>query len=295
LTRLPRRFNLLVVSADGRRIRRLTVPRWVGWAATIVLALLIAAPLAIWTDYVRLVRQEAGLAAGQGMGGEHARLLEVVHRRLAEIQGEMARWRDMHARIWEPFGPDGQALGTRTGVGGVGQPLTSPVSGPAGVMLQLEQLAAIAGDEGQKLRALETLMARAGRMLAALPSRWPVRGSVNSEFGRRISPWTGAAEHHAGVDIGAGIGTPVRAPAPGTVVQAGSATDFGMTVTIDHGHEVRTVFAHLQKALVAQGQRVERGQVIALSGNTGKSSGPHLHYEIVVKGEAVNPRSFLWE
>jgi hypothetical protein len=295
LTGSPRRFNLLLVSADGRRIRRLTVPRWVGWPATVVLALLVAAPLAIWTDYVRLVRQEAGLVARQGMGVEDARLLDVVHQRLAEIQGEMARWRGIHARIWEPFGPDGQTPSPRTGVGGVGQPLTSPVPGPAGVMLQLEQLAAIAGDEGQKLRALETLMARAGRMLAALPSRWPVRGPVNSEFGRRISPWTGAAEHHAGIDIAAGIGTPVRAPAPGTVVHVGSATDFGVTVTIDHGHEVRTVFAHLQKALVPQGQRVERGQVIALSGNTGKSSGPHLHYEIIVKGEAVNPRSFLWE
>jgi hypothetical protein len=291
----PPRFNLLLVSADGRRIRRLTVPRWVGWAAMVALALLVVAPVVIWTDYVRLVRQEAGLVARQGMGGEHARLLDVVHRRLAEIRGEMARWRGIHARIWEPFGPDGQAPGTRTGVGGVGQPLTSPIRGPAGVMLQLEQLAAIAGDEGQQLRALETLMARAGRMLAALPSRWPVRGPVNSEFGRRASPWTGEAEHHAGIDIAAGIGTPVRAPAPGTILHAGSAADLGVTLIIDHGHEVRTVFAHLQKTLVPQGQRVERGQIIALSGNTGKSSGPHLHYEIIVKGEPVNPRSFLWE
>jgi murein DD-endopeptidase MepM/ murein hydrolase activator NlpD len=291
----PPRFNLLVVSADGRRIRRLAVPRWAGWAAPVVLALLVAAPLVIWTDYVRLVRQEAGLVARQGMGAEQARLLDVVNRRLAEIHAEMARWRGVHARILEPFGPDGQAPGIRTGVGGVGQPLTSPVPGPAGVMLQLEQLAAIASDEGQQLRALETLMARAGRMLAALPSRWPVRGPVNSEFGRRISPWTDAAEHHGGIDIAAGIGTPVRAPSPGTVVHVGSASDFGVTVTLDHGHEIRTLFAHLQKALVRQGQRVERGQVIALSGNTGKSSGPHLHYEIIVKGEPVNPRSFLWE
>jgi Peptidase family M23 len=291
----PPRFNLVVVSADGRRIRRLAVPRWVGWGAAVILTVLVAAPLVIWSDYVRLVRQEAGLIARQGAGAEHARLLDMMHRRLAEIQGEMASWRGVHARIWEPFGPDGLAPGVRTGVGGVGQPVTSPVAGPAGVMLQLEQLAAIAGDQGQQLRALETLMARAGRMLAALPSRWPVRGPVNSEFGRRISPWTSAAEHHSGIDIAAGLGTPVRAPAPGTVSHAGSAPDFGVTVTIDHGHEIRTVFAHLQKTLVAVGQRVERGQVIALTGNTGKSSGPHLHYEIIVKGNSVNPRGFLWE
>jgi murein DD-endopeptidase MepM/ murein hydrolase activator NlpD len=294
LTGAPR-FNLLIVSADGRRIRRLAVPRWAAWAATALLVLLVATPLVVWTDYVRLVRQRAGLGADQGVGAEHARLLETVRRRLAEIQGEMASWRGVHARIWEPFGPESQAPGERTGVGGVGQPMTSLEGGPAGVMLQLEQLAAIAGDEGQKLRALETLMARAGRMLAALPSRWPVRGPVNSEFGRRLSPWTGGAEHHGGIDIAAGLGTPVRAPAPGTVALVGPAPDFGVTVIIDHGHEIKTLFGHLQKPLVTQGQRVERGQVIALSGNTGKSSGPHLHYEITVKGQPVNPRGFLWE
>jgi murein DD-endopeptidase MepM/ murein hydrolase activator NlpD len=294
LTR-PRRFNLLLVSADGRRIRRLAVPRWIAWAALVVLLLLVVAPLVIWTDYLHLARQRAGLAADRGAGAEQARMLEIVHRRLAELQGEMASWRGVHARIWEPFGPESQAPSERTGVGGVGQPVPSPDAGPAGLMLQLEQLAAIAGDEGQKLRALETLMTRAGRMLAALPSRWPVRGPVNSEFGRRISPWTGATEHHGGIDIAAGLGTPVRAPAPGTVALVGPAADFGVSLTIDHGHDIKTVFGHLQKTLVVQGQRVERGQVVALTGNTGKSSGPHLHYEIIVKGQPINPRGFLWE
>jgi murein DD-endopeptidase MepM/ murein hydrolase activator NlpD len=291
----PRRFNLLVVSADGRRIRRVSVPRWLGWAAMVLVTLLVAAPLVVWTDYLHLARQRAGLAAQEGVGAEHARLLALVQRRLAELQVEMAPWRDVHARIWEPFGPEGQASGQRTGVGGIGQPVTSPEAGPAALMLQLEQLAAIAGDEGQKLRALESLMARAGRMLAALPSRWPVRGPVNSEYGRRISPWTGGTEHHGGIDIAAGIGTPVRAPSPGTVTLVGSAGDFGVTLVIDHGHEIKTLFAHLQKVLVAQGQRIERGQVVALTGNTGKTSGPHLHYEITVKGQPVNPRGFLWE
>jgi hypothetical protein len=291
----PRRFNLLVVSDDGRRIRRVSVPRWLGWAALVLVTLLVAAPLVVWTDYLHLARQRAGLAAQEGVGAEHARVLAIVQRRLADLQGEMAPWRDVHARIWEPFGPEGQTSGQRTGVGGVGQPVTSPAAGPAALMLQLEQLAAIADDEGQKLRALETLMARAGRMLAALPSRWPVRGSVNSEFGRRISPWSGGPEHHGGIDIAAGIGTPVRAPAPGTVTLVGSVADFGVTLVIDHGHEIKTLFGHLQKVLVSQGQRIERGQVVALTGNTGKTSGPHLHYEIAVKGQPVNPRGFLWE
>ena len=76
---------------------------------------------------------------------------------------------------------------------------------------------------------------------------------------------------------------------------AGSQAEYGNTVIPDHGNDIKSLYGHLQKIHVAQGQRVERGQVIALSGNTGKSSGPHLHYEILVKGQAVNPRGYLWD
>jgi murein DD-endopeptidase MepM/ murein hydrolase activator NlpD len=180
-------------------------------------------------------------------------------------------------------------------VGGVGQPVPGHDAGPAALVLQLEQLATSVISEGQQLRALDRLMARAGKFLAALPSRWPVRGTVNSEFGRRLSPWTGAPETHGGMDIAADLGTPVKAPAPGVVVFAGAAPDYGSTVVIDHGHEIKTLFGHLQKIQVTQGQKIERGQQIAFTGNSGKSSGPHLHYEISVRGQAVNPRGYLWD
>jgi murein DD-endopeptidase MepM/ murein hydrolase activator NlpD len=254
-----------------------------------------AASLLLWTDYVSLARQRHQLLTPQGVSGEQSQILETLRRRLTEIQTEMATWRAVHARIWEPFGPEAPGRPERSGVGGVGQPVIGPDAGPAGVILQLEQLAASAADEGEKLRALERLVARAGKVLAALPTRWPVRGVVNSEFGRRISPWTGTAEHHSGIDIAADVGTPVRATAPGTVVFAGAAPDYGNTVVIDHGHDIKTLFGHLQKIQVVTGQKIERGQQIALSGNTGKTSGPHLHYEITVKGQAVDPRGYLWD
>jgi murein DD-endopeptidase MepM/ murein hydrolase activator NlpD len=138
-------------------------------------------------------------------------------------------------------------------------------------------------------------MSRAKRMLAALPSRWPVQGPVNSEFGRRQSPWTGGNELHAGIDIGATPGVAVHAPSSGTVTTAGYLADYGLTVTIDHGADIKTVYGHLSKVQVTVGQRVDRGTVIGRTGNTGRSSGPHLHYEILVRGEPVNPRVFLWD
>ena len=291
----PGRFNLLLVSSDGRRILRLYLPRWVVRGAVALLALALLTPAAIWTDYLALSRQRRELPALQGRAGEQDRLLESVRQRLAEIQSEMTGWQALHARIWEPLGPEAPGAGERSGVGGVGQPVPAPEAGPASLLLQLERLSAIVSDEGQKLRALDRLMARAGKFLAALPTRWPVRGLVNSEFGPRISPWTGAPETHSGMDIAADIGTPVKAHAPGVVVFAGSAPNYGNTVVVDHGHEIKTLFGHLQKIQVAQGQKIERGQPIALSGNTGKSSGPHLHYELTVRGQPVNPRGYLWD
>jgi murein DD-endopeptidase MepM/ murein hydrolase activator NlpD len=139
-------------------------------------------------------------------------------------------------------------------------------------------------------------MSRAAEALAALPSRWPVRGRVNSEFGPRASPWGGEkrGEFHSGIDIGARIGTPVKAPARGTVLFAGRVPEYGISLVIDHGNDIKSLYGHLSRLLVTQSQRVERGQTVALTGNTGRSSGPHLHYEILVLGRAVNPRTYLW-
>jgi len=108
------------------------------------------------------------------------------------------------------------------------------------------------------------------------------------------SPWTSDREFHAGLDIGANRGTPVQAPAAGTVVFAGTAPEYGTAVILDHGQEVKSLYGHLSQVSVKVGQKVERGTLIAYTGNTGRSSGPHLHYEVIVKGRPVNPRAYLW-
>lgn len=293
--RKPKRFNLLIVHGDGTRVLRLNLPRWVLYGGLTVAALAVSTLGAIYGDYVSLKQQFSQVAALQQQVVEQRVLIDSFHRRIAEVRSEVFSWRALHAKIWEPFGPQEGPAKKGTGIGG-GEPVRAAFPGDRVALSQeLDLLTATVNEEGQSIRALERFMVKAGRVLAALPSRWPVRGAVNSEYGRRLSPWTGAPEFHSGIDIAAERGIPVKAPAPGTVVFAGSQAEYGNTVILDHGNDIKSLYGHLQKIHVTQGQRVERGQVIALSGNTGKTSGPHLHYEILAKGQAVNPRGYLWD
>ena len=293
--RKPKRFNLLIVHGDGARILRLSLPRWVLYGGLTVLALAVSTLGAIYGDYVSLKRQFSQVAALQQQVVEQRTLIDSFHRRIAEVRTEVGSWRQLHARIWEPLGPAEGPAKKGTGIGG-GEPVRAAFPGDrVALSREMDLLTATVNEEGQSIRALERFMVKAGRVLAALPSRWPVRGAVNSEFGRRLSPWTGAPEFHSGMDIASERGTTVKAPAPGTVFFAGSQAEYGNTVILDHGNDIKSLYGHLQKIHVTQGQRVERGQVIAYTGNTGKSSGPHLHYEILVKGQTVNPRGYLWD
>jgi murein DD-endopeptidase MepM/ murein hydrolase activator NlpD len=252
----------------------------------------------IYHDYRELKEQRARFAALQIESAEQQELIDSFQQRLAAIRTEVEGWRALRSRIWRPFGPDAESRGGTGGVGG-GTALRLLEERPAPALTpmdELDRLAATVIEEGDGLRALERFLAKAGPVLASMPSRWPVRGPVNSDFGKRSSPWAGTgAEHHSGLDIGAPRGTPVLAPAPGTVVFAGNHYEYGITLIIDHGHDIKSLYGHLSRVDVAIGRQVSRGQVVALTGNTGRSSGPHLHYEIQVAGQAVNPRSYLWD
>lgn len=125
--------------------------------------------------------------------------------------------------------------------------------------------------------------------LRARPLIWPVAGPVTSPFGVRRSPITGRRSMHLGVDIGAPLGTPIVATGDGVVEFTGFNAGLGRHVVLYHGHGIRTVYAHNRRNLVRPGQRVERGQVIAQVGNTGASTGPHVHYEILINGRHVDP------
>lgn len=130
---------------------------------------------------------------------------------------------------------------------------------------------------------------------ASTPSIWPVKGWVTSGFGPRISPFTEKPAWHDGLDIGAAPNTPVRAPAQGRITSVGYDPKLGNMVRVDHGFGVETLYGHLAKALVKEGQRVERGDVIALVGSSGLSTGPHLHYMVKLNGQALDPTKYILE
>lgn len=289
-----KRFSLLVLRGDGARVFRLNFPR------RLPLAILAAATVGIaaigvlagdwWLTRTRM-REAGGML--REVDAQRATIAG-VNRRLAELQKEIESWRELHARIWEPFGPDAAPKGRSTGIGGAGATLPDRPSGLASSE-DLSRLTEVVLQEGESLRALERLISRAGKALASLPSRWPVRGAVNSEFGGRQSPWTKSGEFHGGIDIAADRGTPVLAPAAGTVSFAGTHAEYGLTVMLDHGEDLRTIYGHLAKVSVALGQQIARGAELGRTGNSGRSSGPHLHYEILVNGRPVNPRAYFWD
>lgn len=130
---------------------------------------------------------------------------------------------------------------------------------------------------------------------ASTPSIWPVKGWVTSGFGPRMSPFTEKPAWHDGLDIGAAPNTPVRAPAQGRITSTGYDPKLGNMVRVDHGYGVETLYGHLAKALVKEGQRVERGDVIALVGSSGLATGPHLHYMVKVNGQALDPTKYILE
>ena len=129
--------------------------------------------------------------------------------------------------------------------------------------------------------------------LAVTPSIWPTEGFVTSRFGYRSSPFTGQSSFHKGLDIAAPTGTPIYAPARGTVTAAGTDGAYGLCVDISHGGGLSTKYGHMSKFVVKSGQKVERGQLIGHVGSTGRVTGPHLHYEVRVNGVPTNPYAYI--
>ncbi len=135
--------------------------------------------------------------------------------------------------------------------------------------------------------------AKGAGSLATTPSIWPAKGAVTSGFGWRTSPFDGGAELHQGIDIASEAGTPVVATADGEVAQCGWDGGYGNAVQIDHGNGLATVYGHNERLAVSAGQTVVKGQVVAYAGSTGKSTGPHVHYEVRKDGAAIDPWRYL--
>lgn len=129
--------------------------------------------------------------------------------------------------------------------------------------------------------------------LAEVPTLWPVAGRITAPFGARIDPFNGEGEFHRGIDIATNYGTPIIAPADGEVTFAGFMNGYGRMVVINHGSGIITRYGHLSAFAVSEGQQIKRGDTIGYVGLSGRSTGPHLHYEVWVHGTPVNPYKYL--
>lgn len=190
----------------------------------------------------------------------------------------------------------------QNGVGGSEQlagALSAAVAGSSrdlirGMHRDLDRLMMETDDTANYLSTVREGLTGASSVLASTPLFLPVEGRVSAKFGHRVSPFgRRSIDLHRGLDIPAPLGTAVKAPADGTVLSVGRSGGYGLLLTIDHGYGLVTRYAHLSDTLVEPGEKVFRGQAVARTGNSGRSTGPHLHYETVLGGLAVDPLKVL--
>lgn len=163
------------------------------------------------------------------------------------------------------------------------------------VLAKLEALEARLADRRVQLGALEHLMMSRRLQRAALPKGRPITsGWLSSDYGWRTDPFTGRRARHHGIDFAGKEGSPVVAVAAGVVTWAQDRYGYGNLVEINHGNGYRTRYGHNKELLVAVGDRVDRGQPIALMGSTGRSTGPHVHFEVIRDGRTIDPRQFIY-
>jgi murein DD-endopeptidase MepM/ murein hydrolase activator NlpD len=259
---------------------------------------------ALLVGYATMART-ADLSRTAHLQDENSRLAQEVselHGRLSSLSDTLIRISQRDARIrvlanLEPIDPQVQAAG-------IGGPTLASRpgllnAGPAvrrseEIRVDLNALIRRANLLASSFEEAKDSLASHSQRLAATPSIMPTQGWLTSAFSSmREHPILHIARPHEGIDVTAPMGSPIEAPAAGVVTDAGWESGYGNTVTIDHGYGIVTKFAHASKLLVKRGQRVQRGQRIALVGNTGLATGPHLHYEVHVNGRPVDPLKYV--
>jgi len=177
------------------------------------------------------------------------------------------------------------------GVGGTGGGTVADRSAPSAA--SFAEMSNRLNELTEKSRELTGIFDKQRSLLATTPSVWPVRGYLSAGFGNRDDPFTGLRDFHPGLDISAPLGTKILAPADGTVIFVGPKGGYGNAITIDHGRGIATHYGHLDAFNVRIGQQVRRGSVLGFVGSTGRSTAPHLHYEVWLNGSNQNPLLYI--
>jgi murein DD-endopeptidase MepM/ murein hydrolase activator NlpD len=297
-------WTLSIIPHCGRAPRVYRVSRWHLYFATGLGGLLLMTLFLLGYSHVRLSGEERDFRSvmleNQALRG---RLAE-MESRVVSFEEKMERMTNADERFREIAGLAGIDPEVReVGVGGAG---ASPGRHRESAWLRESTGLRIEATEA----ALERLNRRADLVYQSLvetvdqmeynqekfartPSIWPTDGSISSRYGARQHPIYGGVRPHNGVDIYAGKGTPIRATADGKVVRAGWEVGYGLSLVVDHGYGFRTFYAHCSKLKKKVGDTVRRGDIIALVGNTGVTTGTHLHYEVLVDGKSVNPANYI--
>ena len=244
-----------------------------------------------WQREIRRQRQE--IAEARRGAQAHLNALSL---KLGELQARMMRLDALGERLASMAKLSGEEFDFAA-VPGIGGPLE--VGSLQGVEVpdfveSLERLSSQLSDRREKLAALETLLMDRKLEAETYPAGRPVRGGwVSSYFGRRTDPLTGKQEYHHGVDFAGRWGSQVVAVAAGVVTWSGRRYSYGQMVEVNHGNGYVTRYAHNKKNLVGVGEKVEKGQVIAEMGSSGRSTGPHVHFEVLHNGKVVNPKQYI--
>jgi murein DD-endopeptidase MepM/ murein hydrolase activator NlpD len=285
-----RRLTLWLQGGDGTP-RRLDIPL----AALALAVMLLAAAIFGSIEYgmrsqatAQALRAQTQRLSAQALAGAAAEdQLQHLQQQAATLQTTLSTIAQLDGKVRAAAGaPSPQATAGLSS----SNPTVSHLDAASGVLRQLQQaIPALTQD----VQSLDQAMTDWTTQAAHTPSIWPVDGPITSPFGARLSPFDGNPEIHTGVDIGVPAGTPVHATAAGTVVFAGWNNIYGNQVIVATGDGLDTMFGHNERLLVHAGEQVGKGQVLALSGSTGWSTGPHVHYEIDQNGQPINPDHYL--
>lgn len=280
-----RRHTLILFRGEGPELARWEVTgrrvaTWVGAAG----ALVGLAALSGWLWFsARTERMELGNLRQENETLRSAN--ESFESRLQRLQERLADSEDRTRKLAIVAGVETFGAAREPGRGGS---LTSAAGFDA-----LSEADLRAGELAATLDRVEGRLAENFKLLSATPSLWPAGGLLSSGFGWRRDPITGQRAFHDGVDISANPGRPVLATASGVVAKVLQYGGLGRAVYLSHGYGTTTVYGHMSRVLVRPGQKVERGATVGLVGNTGRSTGYHLHYEVHLDGKPVNPLPYL--
>jgi murein DD-endopeptidase MepM/ murein hydrolase activator NlpD len=284
-------YTLIVVPHAKARFRQIRVPvRLAKWTLTMV-GVVGFAVVGVMVHAARITMEIHDLRRLRTENSELLTKTRTYEENAGKLQAKVLQLQTMVTKLGVMAGLEHSLPEAGSaGVGGaIGTESQAPVLAPRALAALDESLTSLTRRSAQ----LEEFYRDQTLVLASTPSIWPVRGYLSAGFGNRKDPFTGQRDFHAGIDISTPIGTRIFSPADGVVLSAAVQGAYGNAIMMDHGFGVVTRYGHLDAYAVRPGQRVRRGDLIGFVGNTGRSTGPHLHYEVWVRDQAQNPIHFI--